>query len=74
MKNDLQIAEPVALEVPGKYREAFLLYDVTKALVIDHWSILSRFYVRNYKAFQEEADRAYSPRGEKLRNTLASLN
>lgn len=72
--NDLPILPRVILERAGTRADALNDHDVTVAITHDHWSVLSRFYAQNMKAFQAEADRSWSHRGERLRDKLFSLS
>ena len=49
-------------------------HDVTTSLTFDHWTTLSRFYAENMAVFQEEANKAWGGRAERLRDKLASLS
>jgi len=72
--NDLAILPRVPEGPATDPRDVLSDHDITTALTFDHWATLSRFYAENMKAFQAEADRSWSHRGERLRDKLGSLS
>lgn len=61
-------------ECPGSREDALCGHDVTSALVHYHWSVLSRFYVRNMDTVRKEAQRMEGRMQEVLNGKIASLS
>jgi len=74
MRNNLPILPRVAERPATDPRDVLSDHDVTTALTFDHWTTLSRFYAQNMAVFQEEADKSWGGRAERLRDKLASLS